>query len=229
MKKVLVGMLIGLGLVTGFGFEASACESKCDSNSCGEYQCALCEEQYCMEEDCNVTCECGIEVFELEVDYIAEHKENDKCTDNHFLCENCGAFFCLTEDCWCGEYEVSNRYIYEEIFANEMNIVMTQEELSAFKCYVWNELYMKSCVNYCEECDIEYYEHCSCECRKECEEEGYRFTPEDEEYCWEYDYQLFVEDNYDMIMDIYEELLEEKQERIVAKEKEETVMIICEF
>jgi hypothetical protein len=83
-------------------------------------------------------------------------------------------------------------------------IYMTQEDLNAFDCYVWNELYMKSCVNYCEECDIEYYKHCSCECRKECEEEGYRFTPEDEEYCWEYDYQLFVEDNYDMIMDIYE-------------------------
>jgi hypothetical protein len=32
-----------------------------------------------------------------------------------------------------------------------------------------------------------------------------------------------------MIMDIYEELLEEKQERIVAKEKEETVIVIYEF
>jgi hypothetical protein len=120
------------------------------------------------------------------------------------------------EDCICEEPE-------------EESVVMTSEEVSAFDCYVWNELYMKSCVNYCEECDIEYYRHCSCECREECEEEGYEFTPEDEEYCWEYDYQLFIEDNYDMIMDIYEELLEEKQERIIAKEKESNVIVVYEF
>jgi hypothetical protein len=108
-------------------------------------------------------------------------------------------------------------------------IYMTQEDLNAFDCYVWNELYMKSCVNYCEECDIEYYEHCSCECRKECEEEGYRFTPEDEEYCWEYDYQLFIEDNYDMIMDIYENIMNQLEEYRIAKEREETVIEIYEF
>jgi hypothetical protein len=87
-------------------------------------------------------------------------------------------------------------------------IYMTQEEFNIFNSYVWDELYLESCVNYCEECDIEYYEHCSCECRKECEEEGYEFTPEDEEYCWDYDYQLFIEDNYDMIMDLADEILE---------------------
>lgn len=108
-------------------------------------------------------------------------------------------------------------------------IYMTQEEFNIFNSYVWNELYMKSCVNYCEECDIEYYRHCSCECRKECEEEGYRFTPEDEEYCWDYDYMLFIEDNYDMIMDIYEDVLEEIQESRIAKEREETVIEIYEF
>lgn len=216
MKKVLVGMLIGLGLVTGFGFESSACESECDSNSCGEYQCALCEGQYCMSEACDVTCECGIEVFELEVDYIAEHKENDECTDNHFLCENCGAFFCLTEDCYCGEYEVSNRYIYEEIFANEMNIVMTQEELCEFECYVWNELYMKSCVNYCEECDCYYYEICDCEVPcAECNESV------------ECDFKVFICDNYDMIMDICEDVLEEIQQE--AKRDSITDYELCEF
>jgi hypothetical protein len=108
-------------------------------------------------------------------------------------------------------------------------IYMTQEEFNRFNSYVWDELYLESCVNYCEECDIEYYEHCSCECREECEESGYEFTPEDEEYCWDYDYMLFIEDNYDMIMDIYEDVLEEIQESRIAKEREETVIEIYEF
>lgn len=108
-------------------------------------------------------------------------------------------------------------------------IYMTQEEFNIFNSYVWDELYLESCVNYCEECDIEYYEHCSCECREECEESGYEFTPEDEEYCWDYDYMLFIEDNYDMIMDIYEDVLEEIQESRIAKEREETVIEIYEF
>jgi hypothetical protein len=108
-------------------------------------------------------------------------------------------------------------------------IYMTQEEFNRFNSYVWDELYLESCVNYCEECDIEYYEHCSCECRKECEEEGYEFTPEDEEYCWDYDYMLFIEDNYDMIMDIYEDIMNQLEEYRIAKEREETVIEIYEF
>ena len=49
------------------------------------------------------------------------------------------------------------------------------------------------------------------------------------EDCLEYDYQLFIEDNYDMIMDIYEDVLEEIQESRIAKEREETVIEIYEF
>ena len=212
MKKLFVGMLIGLGLVAGFGFtnEVSACEN----NSSGEYTCALCEEQYCMEENCDVTCECGIEVFELEVDYIAEHKENDECTDNHFLCENCGAFFCLTEDCYCGEYVVNERYIYEEIFANEM--IMSPYELACFEEMIWDMFLEDYCVNYCEECDCYYYEICDCEYAcAECNEPV------------ECDFAIFVCDNYDYIMSIADDFLEEIQE--IIEDMNQQVLVIYEF
>ena len=137
------------------------------------------------------------------------HIERDLCTEEHYECIECGGYFCDNLTCWCGE----------EI----MSISITNEELNAFDCYVWNELYMKSCVNYCEECDIEYYEHCSCECR---EELGDEFTSYDEEYCWEYDYQLFIEDNYDMIMDKFMRYANALNEPVVEVNEP---MIICEF
>ena len=210
MKKVLVGMLLGLGLVAGFGFanEVEACEN----NSCGEYTCALCEEQYCMEENCSVTCECGVEVFELEVDYIAEHKVEDKCTDEHILCENCGAFFCLTEDCYCGEYVVNEHYVYEEIYMNEVNeekavevnVVMNYEEYYVFEEMVF-DIYLEACVNACDECGYYYYEECMCEACEEAEEC---------DECFYYDYELFIADNYEMIIDLAEEILVDIQETI---------------
>lgn len=198
MKKLFVGILVGLGLVAGFGFanEVEACEN----NSCGEYTCALCEEQYCMEENCSVTCECGIEVFELEVDYIAEHKVEDKCTDEHILCENCGAFFCLTEDCYCGEYVVNEHYVYEEIFANEVSevsVVMNYEEYYELHDIVF-EMYLEECVNECNECGYYYYEHCMCEACEEgemCDE------------CYYYDFDMYIADNYEMIMELAEDIV----------------------
>ena len=213
MKKLFVGMLIGLGLVAGFGFanEVEACEN----HSCGEYTCALCEEQYCMEENCSVTCECGIEVFELEVDYIAEHKESEACADEHILCENCGAFFCLTEDCYCGEYVVNEHYVYEEIFASEANVVMSYEELYVFEEMVF-DMYLEECVNYCEECDCYYYEICDCEVPcAECNESV------------ECDFSIFICDNYDYIMSIADDLLEEIQE--IIEEANRVVLVYYEF
>lgn len=185
MRKLFAMVVIGLGLVVGFGFsnEVYACD------------------------------DCVSERIETE-----EH-EDCVCGSFQLQCENCGGLYCQEYACECGRCEG----IIEE------DVVMTYEEVMQFECYVWNELYMKSCVNYCEECDIEYYEHCSCECRKECEESGYEFTPEDEEYCWDYDYQLFIEDNYDMIMDIYEDIMNQLEDYRIAKEREETVIEIYEF
>ena len=139
-----------------------------------------------------------------------ETEEHEDCICGSFQlqCENCGGLYCQEYACECGRCEG----------ITEENVVMTYEEVCEFECYVWNELYIKSCVNYCEECDYYYYAECMCNaCYSDCED------------CLEYDYMLFIEDNYDMIMDIYEDVLEEIQESRIAKEREETVIEIYEF
>ena len=139
-----------------------------------------------------------------------ETEEHEDCICGSFQlqCENCGGLYCQEYACECGRCEG----IIEE------DVVMTYEEVCEFECYVWNELYIKSCVNYCEECDCYYYAECMCNaCYSDCED------------CLEYDYELFIEDNYDMIMDIYEEVMNQLEEYRIAKEREETVIEIYEF
>ena len=154
----------------------------------------------------------GFEVYACD-DCVSERIETEEhedciCGSFQLQCENCGGLYCQECACECGRCEG----IIEE------DVVMTYEEVMQFECYVWNELYIKSCVNYCEECDCYYYAECMCNaCYSDCED------------CLEYDYQLFIEDNYDMIMDIYEDVLEEIQESRIAKEREKTVIEIYEF
>ena len=78
MKKLFVGILVGLGLVIGSGFvnEVEACDD-----------------------------------FAEEV--IEKHIHRDKCTETHYLCSECGGFYCENLPCWCGE-EVFSDYIFEQ-------------------------------------------------------------------------------------------------------------------
>ena len=99
---------------------------------------------------------------------------------------------------------------------------MTQEQLMQFDQAIYDMYCEEYCTNYCEECEVRYYEECMCTsvsegCGTDCE------------VCIYNDYEIFIEDNYDMIMDIYEDIMNQLEEYRIAKEKEETVMIICEF
>ena len=71
---------------------------------------------------------------------------------------------------------------------------MTYNEMLAFDEMI-HDLYIEEyCTNYCEDCDCYYYKYCVCN------------TPD--EYCADcLDYETFISDNYDMIMDYYEEVL----------------------
>ena len=155
----------------------------------------------------NACDDCVIERIETE-----EH-EDCVCGSFQLQCENCGGLYCQEYACECGRCE---GIIDEE--SKEENIVMTYEELMQFEEMIWDIYCEEYCTNYCEECDYYYYTECMCDaCYSDCED------------CLNYDYMLFIEDNYDMIMDIYEEVLDELEDYRIAKEKEETVMIICEF
>lgn len=80
----------------------------------------------------------------------------------------------------------------------ETNYIMTYSEMMKFDDMIYYDLYLELyCTNYCEDCDFYYYKECMCDsCYDECVD------------CLEYDYELFVSDNYDKIMDLYEETLE---------------------
>jgi hypothetical protein len=72
------------------------------------------------------------------------------------------------------------------------------------------------CTNYCEECDCYYYEICDCEYAcAECSESV------------ECDFKVFICDNYDMIMELADEMLEEIQQE--AKRDSMTYYELCEF
>ena len=72
------------------------------------------------------------------------------------------------------------------------------------------------CVNYCEECDCYYYEICDCEVPcAECNESV------------ECDFTTFICDNYDYIMSIADDLLEEVQE--IIEEANRVVLVYYEF
>lgn len=44
---------------------------------------------------------------------IEKHIHRDKCTETHYLCSECGGFYCENLTCWCGE-EVFSDYILEQ-------------------------------------------------------------------------------------------------------------------
>ena len=72
------------------------------------------------------------------------------------------------------------------------------------------------CTNYCEECDCYYYEICDCEVPcAECNESV------------ECDFKVFICDNYDMIMDLADEMLEMIQQE--AKRDSMSDYELCEF
>ena len=204
MKKVLVGMLIGLGLVIGSGFvnEVSACDDFAESviekhihrDKCTEthYSCGECEGYYCE----NLTCWCGEEVFS---DYILEQDHDHR----HELCEECGGLYGVDE---C------------DITCECANVVMSYQEFSIFEEKIW-DIYMEEyCVNECDECDSYYYKECmcdSCELGNECYE------------CLHADFEIFIADNYDYIMSIADDLLVEIQE--IIEEANRVVLVYYEF
>ena len=63
------------------------------------------------------------------------------------------------------------------------------------------DMYLEECTEYCEHCDLYYYDDCMCNaCATDCYE------------CGEYDFDMFIEDNYDEIKVMAEELLNYMQE-----------------
>ena len=68
-----------------------------------------------------------------------------------------------------------------------------------FEEHIWNIYIEDYCVNYCGTCDSYYYGHCLC-CDCDSDEE-----------CSELDYQLFIDDNMEVIADEYMKLLTDIQ------------------
>lgn len=92
---------------------------------------------------------------------------------------------------------------------------MTHNELKMFDEMIY-EIYLEEyCTNLCEECDFYYYAECMCNaCYDDCED------------CLSYDYEIFVDDHYDMIMDYYEEVL---RDIIDSRNNPKVEVKICEF
>lgn len=106
--------------------------------------------------------------------------------------------------------------IYEQVNQVDEISYMTYDELLMFDAMIYNDLYLEEyCTNLCEECDTYYYKECMCDsCYSDCID------------CLEYDYELFVMDYYDMIMDEYEEIL---QGIIDSRNNPKVEIKICNF
>lgn len=181
MRKLVMSIVIGLGLVVGFGAMSNV-------NACDD---------------------CVIERIETE-----EH-EDCVCGSFQLQCENCGGLYCQEYACECGRCE---GIICEE--SKEETVVMTYDELMIFDEMIWDIYCEEYCINECDKCDYYYYTECMCDaCYSDCED------------CIFYDYEIFVADNYDMIMDIYEDIMNQLEEYRIAKEREETVIknVVSEF
>lgn len=88
-------------------------------------------------------------------------------------------------------------------------------ELACFEEMVFDIFLEEYCVNYCEECDCYYYEICDCEVPcEECNESV------------ECDFKVFICDNYDMIQDLADEILEMIQQSYMDSM---TDYELCEF
>ena len=105
---------------------------------------------------------------------------------------------------------------YEQVNQADEISYMTYDELLMFDAMIYNDLYLEEyCTNLCEECETYYYKECMCDsCYSDCID------------CLEYDYELFVMDYYDMIMDEYEEIL---QGIIDSRNNPKVEIKICNF
>ena len=110
------------------------------------------------------------------------------------------------------EVSEASGYVYEETMPQYLDACCIAE----LEEIVW-DLYLEDCTNYCAECDLYYYDDCVCwneECGSDCE------------LCLEFDYLMYIEDNYDMIQELAEQLLEEMQYDYIYRTNE---VVICEF
>lgn len=149
-------------------------------------------------------CEDDMCAKEFALETMDEHIAIDDCTEEHIACIECEGYFCANLSCWCGK---------EMSVANEC---MTYEELMIFDEMI-HDIYLEEyCTNLCEECDSYYYKECMCDaCYTDCIG------------CIEYDYELFVCDYYDMIIDEYEEVLQGIIDNRTAPKKQKVV--VCYF
>lgn len=118
---------------------------------------------------------------EFAIEVRDEHIDMDCCEEEHTACLECEGYFCADLTCWCGE---------------EVTSYMTDIEMMNFSDMI-HDIYLEEyCTNYCEDCDSYYYKECMCDaCYSDCEE------------CADYDYELFIMDYNDIIMDEYYEVL----------------------
>ena len=93
---------------------------------------------------------------------------------------------------------VVNNFKYEE----QAPIALPVEDYHKFESDIF-ECYLEECEHYCSDCDYYYYELCMCEsCCEDC------------------DYQIFISDNYDMVLEYYDYLLEVAQEQFFKNQEE---------
>lgn len=155
----------------------------------------------------------GLVGLGVAISFIREANEASHadciCGSFQLQCENCGGLYCQEYACECGRCEG---------IIDEANVVMSYQEFGIFEEMIW-DIYMEEyCVNECEECDSYYYKECmcdSCELGNECYE------------CLHADYEIFIADNYDYIMSIADDLLEEIQE--IIEKANQQVLVIYEF
>ena len=99
---------------------------------------------------------------------------------------------------------VVNNWEYEE----QAPVALPVEDYHKFESDIF-DCYLKECSNYCSDCDYYYYKSCNCNaCYSDCAD------------CSDYDYELFIDDNYDMVLEYYDFLLEVAQEQFFKNQME---------
>lgn len=99
---------------------------------------------------------------------------------------------------------VVNNWEYEE----QAPIALPVEYYHKFESDIF-DCYLEECEHYCSDCDYYYYKSCMCEsCYTDCAD------------CSDYDYELFIDDNYDMVLEYYDFLLEVAQEQFFKNQME---------
>ena len=99
---------------------------------------------------------------------------------------------------------VVNNFKYEE----QAPIALPVEYYHKFESDIF-DCYLEECSNYCSDCDYYYYKSCNCNaCYSDCAD------------CSDYDYELYIDDNYDIILEYYDFLLEVAQEQFFKNQME---------